>query len=1816
MHAFFPPVFTANPRPRRLLLAALLTALAAAPGLLPSSAAAQCASTDADCRAAQPPVVWLAPGDTTWTGTTPTAQLTVTIHWCGPYSQLDPASRAIWLDGDSVTGSFSAPVLGGAQQVGTQHCVQHGTSVGTLTLSSRQHQLSASIARVDDATSTGQATALYTYGYQPAPSYQVSVSPHAGPAVQRAAGAAATETFQVTNDGNVPATFALTATCTGSAAVGCAPSLPSVTVAAKATASVGVSYHAAGGVGLTGLVGLRAASAQAADSGKVSVATVGAGTSGLVGAIQANGTLRSDCLTVSAGEGAAYECGDLRLVHTFPGVRVMNRGFAPTLVYNSQQARPYPVVQHSYSPPAGATPTTIAFALCTGSPALCHTSSTFPGWAPGESRRIGVAWDAAAVATGVYPYAVVITSTYADGHTATTSITGKMAVVNRSGIPAVNRWGAGWSLAGVEQLYPQSDGSFLWVGGDGSTQIYGKVDAATWAAQPYARPDTLRLVGGEYVRTLPGRAEVRFDGNGHHVRTVNRLGHQTTLAWTGDQLASITLPHGLAYAFEYAGCGGVLSHITAPGSRNAYVVNDCSGRITSIHDPALQPVWFGYGDATARVGSRTDRRGYRTDFRYDAASRLQASKRWMNTAATGDSIVVRFRAQESQSLLATGGSVADAQLYTRVDGPRQDVGDTTLFVLDRWGAPAKVTDALGHVTTLFREDTRWPGLITRVHYPNGREVTATYDARGHLAASVDWSNPRAGSYATMLYEWDAYWDAPTKVTQPEGELTLTAYDAYGRTAWIQPGPDSARRTTFAYHPAADANAPGLVQSVKSALTLAETYAYDAQGNLSVATSPDGLQTRTFSSTVGRVDSIIAPRGARKRLTYDGADQVVEEESYGPSRLARSSFEADSTYSAEHVWVHTYRNANGQPDSVARWQSPDPAAIGRIVTGWRYDGAGRSTVEIAPDSTPATLADNPRDSTVYDPAGNPTDVFTRRGFHISMRYDSLSRLTRRITPAASVSIAGTTVTSMLPVTTYFPYFGQDAAGNFTAGPVSQMRAVTIPADTATFGYDGMGNMLWANNRDARVARSWNPDGTLASETQRIRTYAGTDTVSHAYRLDFEYDLDGRRTALIHPGNISPSAPERDTTRYGYDPVTGALATVAGRAGYAFEYDVAGRTTRLSRGATHETFGFDAAGRMYERHEWSGGTELHRDLTSFDPATGDVTQVSTSRETVLQGRRGLGALGWVDTYNTFKGTRNVEYYQTDPLANQVYTRMDAYGTTDVAPALHDNEAVVHGYQPGTGRLVSTANVNSAGPYEVSVYDAAGNQYFRAGIRVVTTPYTIGTTSNAHAKLRDETAMYYGADDRLRVADRRTCLYFDQTDTTAVCDLTRVPAYENRSAFEEYRYDALGRRVLVRTRSEFACTQFCLNTLRRTVWDGDKVLYEISAPGGSGASAAQMEADTGLAAPLFTGNNGTGVNVFFPYGRILYEHGSGLDAPLGVVRMEYSDTLHGPQVILPHANWRGSYDRGTTLGYCYVYGSNGSAVLPPPDSTPSGGDRIRPVGGTWGGSAEHCINVDWPAAYTWSALQYRRGYSGPVSWMGSLIYESRDASGLYYRRNRYYDSEKGRFTQQDPIGLAGGVNVYGFAAGDPISYGDPYGLSCKDKRGKVIPCPPSRGTAGEVSRNGGGRVQGPGSATVTFGGLAAVAAYTIGYTVAGGVYMDSHGIGVYGKYGAAPGVDIAAGVEGGNSASLSSFSGASVGMCGGTFIASGCVTKNEAGTTGSGSVSIGPTEVTPVSFHAEISNTVVSRYLVRFPDSSRVVTVPPYAAQQDGTSWVRKQ
>jgi len=104
----------------------------------------------------------------------------------------------------------------------------------------------------------------------------------------------------------------------------------------------------------------------------------------------------------------------------------------------------------------------------------------------------------------------------------------------------------------------------------------------------------------------------------------------------------------------------------------------------------------------------------------------------------------------------------------------------------------------------------------------------------------------------------------------------------------------------------------------------------------------------------------------------------------------------------------------------------------------------------------------------------------------------------------------------------------------------------------------------------------------------------------------------------------------------------------------------------------------------------------------------------------------------------------------------------------------------------------------------------------------------------------------------------------------------------------------------------------------------------------------------------------------------------------------------------------------------------------------------------------------------------------------------------------------TQQDPIGIAGGLNLYGYANGDPVNYSDPFGLCPAWKTG--VPCFVEKGLAGAAVGGVAGAAVGatggtfvvPGVGTVTGGGGGAVvgaAAGLVAGTLAGGIEDLGH-------------------------------------------------------------------------------------------------------------------
>jgi RHS repeat-associated protein len=148
-------------------------------------------------------------------------------------------------------------------------------------------------------------------------------------------------------------------------------------------------------------------------------------------------------------------------------------------------------------------------------------------------------------------------------------------------------------------------------------------------------------------------------------------------------------------------------------------------------------------------------------------------------------------------------------------------------------------------------------------------------------------------------------------------------------------------------------------------------------------------------------------------------------------------------------------------------------------------------------------------------------------------------------------------------------------------------------------------------------------------------------------------------------------------------------------------------------------------------------------------------------------------------------------------------------------------------------------------------------------------------------------------------------------------------------------------------------------------------------------------------------------------------------------------GTTSVIPHQNWRGQFARGT-------WGVNSSNAV-------VGAKTECANSGSTG-----CLWIPWPGQRT----NVRHAIAGtePIqNWFGGLVDGMRDASGQMYMRNRYYDPASGQFTQPDPIGLAGGLNAYGFAAGDPVGHSDPYGLCTIQLRTNAI-----GGAAGKLGAN----------------------------------------------------------------------------------------------------------------------------------------------------------
>lgn len=154
--------------------------------------------------------------------------------------------------------------------------------------------------------------------------------------------------------------------------------------------------------------------------------------------------------------------------------------------------------------------------------------------------------------------------------------------------------------------------------------------------------------------------------------------------------------------------------------------------------------------------------------------------------------------------------------------------------------------------------------------------------------------------------------------------------------------------------------------------------------------------------------------------------------------------------------------------------------------------------------------------------------------------------------------------------------------------------------------------------------------------------------------------------------------------------------------------------------------------------------------------------------------------------------------------------------------------------------------------------------------------------------------------------------------------------------------------------------------------------------------------------------------------------------------------------------------------------------------------------GDATGHDMTVD--GYYSLWGGKYAGGTLNAASF-GADRSSSASMKQLSFFRNRFYDQQTGRWTQEDPLGVAGGVNLYQFNGNNPVSNTDPFGLCPIEKDG--VPCTLTMAGTGVVGGAlsgaligaGGGTLVVPGVGTVAGGGSGAVVGGTTGL-VAGGI------------------------------------------------------------------------------------------------------------------------
>ena len=246
-------------------------------------------------------------------------------------------------------------------------------------------------------------------------------------------------------------------------------------------------------------------------------------------------------------------------------------GVTPSLVYNSGTVDVQTVLQLQVGTYAGyGVPLQILVTLTWNGTPEGTTTFTPSGSATAGSTYLLDVSPPAVASSGAYPWEVSVEVDYS-GTTLTNDLTGTSNVETRAASP----YGAGWGIAGIDQLLPTA-GGVLWLYGTGQTRLF----APAFPGSPdYSNPEDF----GSLVATSSTVFTYTFDGSTYTF---------TENATTGTfDLTSIVNPHSLTTTYGYQSSNDALTQVdNYDGSTASLSYSSGSVTISSRADVLLPSI--------------------------------------------------------------------------------------------------------------------------------------------------------------------------------------------------------------------------------------------------------------------------------------------------------------------------------------------------------------------------------------------------------------------------------------------------------------------------------------------------------------------------------------------------------------------------------------------------------------------------------------------------------------------------------------------------------------------------------------------------------------------------------------------------------------------------------------------------------------------------------------------------------------------------------------------------------------------------------------------------------------------------------------------------------------------------------------------------------------------------------------------------------------------------------------------------------------------------------------------------------------------------